>query len=249
MTADVHALLGAYVLDAVDDLERAAFNRHMSECEVCRAEVDELSEVSARLADGAWSVPPPQLRDNVLAEITKVRQLPPPGLAPARTATGRPPARRGLRLVAAAAVVVTAVGAGAATYTVQDQRVRRAEALAEAAQASETRVRSVLAAPDVVLREQPLNSGGRVTVASSRLRNAGVILLAATGAPDPGRVYQLWTIRAGAPASAGALSEGQSAAVQLVEGLPGASNVGVTLEPAPGSATPTTPLDALVTLT
>jgi hypothetical protein len=51
------------------------------------------------------------------------------------------------------------------------------------------------------------------------------------------------------PTSAGALGTGQSAAVQLVEGLPGASNVGVTVEQAPGSATPTAPLDALVTLT
>ena len=248
MTADVHTLLGAYVLDAVNDIERAAFGRHMGECEECRAEVDELREVSARLADGAWSVPPPRLRDNVLAEITKIRQLPPPGVAPVAAAPGRAPAPRRLRLVAAAAVVVAAVGAGGAAYTVQDQRVRKAESLAEAARASESRVRSILAAPDLVLREQPLKSGGRVTVASSRLQNAGVIVLAATGAPDPGRIYQLWTIRAGTPVSAGALGTGQSAAVQLVEGLPGASDVGVTLEPAPGSATPTAPLDAQVTL-
>jgi RNA polymerase sigma factor (sigma-70 family) len=43
MTADAHTLLGAYVLDAVDDIDRAAFGRHLNECEECRAEVAELA--------------------------------------------------------------------------------------------------------------------------------------------------------------------------------------------------------------
>ncbi|MEU4692370.1 anti-sigma factor [Actinoplanes sp. NPDC023714] len=240
MSADIHALVGAYALDALDDLERAAFERHLRECEPCRLEADDLRETAARLADGAWSVPPPRLRENVLAAVSTTRQLP----VAARPA--RPPRR--LRLIAAAAVVVAAVGAGAATYVVQDQRVRRAEALADQAQDREARVRAVLAAPDVVVREEPLNSGGRVTVASSALRNAGVIMLAASEAPAAGRVYQLWTIRGGSPLSEGALGGGQSTAVQIVEGMGDASAVGVTVEPAPGSAKPTAPLDALVEL-
>jgi anti-sigma factor RsiW len=240
MSADIHALVGPYALDALDDLDRAAFERHLRECDPCRVEADDLRETAARLADGAWSVPPPRLRENVLAAIATTRQAPVP------TGAVRPPRR--LRLVAAAAVVVAAMGAGAATYVVQEQRVRRAEALAEQAQDREARVRSVLAAPDVVVREEPLNSGGRVTVASSVLRNAGVIVLAASGAPATGSVYQLWTIRGGSPVSEGALGGGQSATVQLVEGMPQSSAVGVTVEPAPGSQKPTAPLDALVEL-
>ncbi|MEU4624707.1 anti-sigma factor [Actinoplanes sp. NPDC023801] len=243
MTDDVHSLIGAYVLDALDDIDRAAFDRHLRDCEVCRQEADELFEVTARLADGAWSVPPPRLRDNVLAEITGTRQLPP--VVPPRS---QPRSRRGLRLVAAAAAVVVATGAVTAVYQIQDQRVRETQSRLEAARASEARVRSILGAPDVQTRSEQLKSGGRVTVASSRLQNAGVILLAADSAPGTGRVYQMWTIQAGAPASAGALGEGQAAAVQVVEGLPGMSNVGITIEKAPSSATPTAPLDALVNL-
>ena len=74
MSAETHSLLGAYVLDAVDDLERAAFERHLRECGDCRAEVGELHEASARLADGAWSAPPPSLRSTVLAAIRTTRQ-------------------------------------------------------------------------------------------------------------------------------------------------------------------------------
>ncbi|MEU4420782.1 anti-sigma factor [Actinoplanes sp. NPDC024001] len=243
MTADVHSLIGAYALDALDDVERAAFHRHLRDCESCRIEADELREAAARLADGAWSVPPPRLRDNVMAAVAGTRQRP-PRVAPSRSRTPRR-----LRLVAAAAAVVAAVSAGTVVYTVQDQRVRRANTLAEAAREGEARVRAILAAPDLKVREEPLDSGGRVTVASSPLQNAGVIMLAADGAPGSGKVYQLWTIRSGAATSAGALGEGQSAAVQLVEGLPDASNVGVTVERAPGSTAPTAPLDALVSLT
>ena len=36
---DIHALCGAYAVDAVDDLERAAFDRHLADCEACAAEV------------------------------------------------------------------------------------------------------------------------------------------------------------------------------------------------------------------
>ncbi|MEU4241305.1 anti-sigma factor [Actinoplanes sp. NPDC026619] len=247
MSADIHTLVGPYALDAVDDLERAAFERHLRECEPCRLEVDELRETAARLADGAWSVPPPRLRENVMAEIANTRQI--PGRPPEVAAPGRATTSRRRWLVAAAAVVVAATGAGTAVYAVQDQRVRHEQALAESARASEARVRSVLAAPDLVVREQPLKSGGRVTVATSSLLDAGVIMLAADGAPATGRVYQLWTIRAGAPASAGALTAGQSAIVQIVDGLPDSSAVGVTVEPAPGSAAPTAPLDALVQIT
>jgi anti-sigma factor RsiW len=243
MTDDVHSLIGAYVLDALDDIDRAAFDRHLRDCDVCRLEADELFEVTARLADGAWSVPPPRLRDNVMAEITNTRQLPP--AIPQRP---QQRSRRGLRLVAAAAVVVAMAGAVTAVYQIQDQRVRETQSRLEAARASEARVRSILGAPDVQTRSEQLNSGGRVTVASSRLQNAGVIMLAADSAPGAGRVYQMWTIQAGAPASAGALGEGQAAAVQVVEGLPGMSDVGITIERAPSSAVPTAPLDALVNL-
>ncbi|BCY10876.1 anti-sigma factor domain-containing protein [Actinoplanes sp. L3-i22] len=238
MTADIHSLVGAYALDALDDLERAAFDRHLRECESCRAEADELRETASRLATGSWSVPPPQLRDDVLARIAETPQAPAktPAKTSAKAAAAIRPARR-LRWVAAAAVVLAAVGAGAAVYAIQDQRVRREQTLA-----------AILTAPDVVWHEQPLLSGGRVRVATSEARDAGVIVLDADHAPAGGKVYQLWTIRSGVPASAGALDEGQSTSAQVVPDLPSAAAVGVTVENAPESATPTAPLEAKVDL-
>lgn len=247
MTTEIHTLVGAYVLDAVDDIERAAFERHLRECDSCRREVDEFRETTAQLAHDTWSVPPPWLRENVMAEIARTRQAPPPvDEAPAARPVRGVSRRRWL--VSAAAAVVAAAGAGSAVYVVQDQRVRDQRQIAEAARLNEARVRRILAAPDVVLREQPVSTGGRMTVASSRLQDAGVVLLAAEAAPA-GRVYQLWTIRPGSdPASAGVLAEGQSADVVVVDGLPGATDVALTLEPPGGSAAPTSALLADVRL-
>jgi anti-sigma-K factor RskA len=243
-TVEIHSLLGAYVLDAVDDLERHAFERHLRDCDDCRTDVDELRETAARLADGAWSVPPPRLRDNVLAEVGRTRQGPPRKVAaPIRRASRR------WRLTAAAAVLVAAAGAGTTAYAVQDHRVRDQRVAAEAARSSEARLRGILASPDLKLHEQPVRGGGRVTVASSRLNDAGVIMLAAAATPADGRVYQLWTLSAdGAATSAGVLGAGQTEITQVVDDLRGAAGVGVTVEPAGGSAQPTKPIVAAVQL-
>lgn len=238
--ADVHALIGAYVLDAVDDLERAAFDRHLSECPACRAEVDELREASGRLADGAWSVPPPALRTRVMAAIGAAPQPP-----PARVTPPRRPRRRLILTAAAAAAVLAAAGAVA---VVQTSRVRDEHARAEAAEAASARLQALLTAPDLVVKEAPVTGGGRVTVATSRLHDAGVIMLAAGAAPTGGRVYQLWTIRSATPVPEGTLAPGQTAAVQIVAGMDAASAVGVSVEPPGGSPKPTMPLVAAVKL-
>jgi anti-sigma-K factor RskA len=247
MRTDIHALVGAYALDAIDDLERVAFDRHLAGCESCRTEVVELRETASRLADGAWSVPPPRLRENVMTAIGRTRQLPPGG---SRRSGRDATASRWLRYTAAAAAaVVLAGGAGAAAWTVQDQRVRDQRALAEAAEQREARTRAILAAPDLVVRTAPMVGGGKVTVASSALQDAAVVLLGADAPPSGGRVFELWTIRGTTPTSAGVLAPGQASAVQIVDGLPGSDAFGVTVEPAGGSLAPTLPLVATVQLT
>ncbi len=244
MTTEIHTLVGAYVLDAVDDIERAAFNQHLRECDSCRQEVDELGSTAARLADGAWSVPPPRLRANVLAEIATVRQLSP--ISPAGPLIRAAPARaaRWLRLTAVAAAIVAAVGTGTAVYTIQERRVDREHQNATNAEASAARQRAVLGAADLVVTEAPLTGGGRVLVASSKLRDAGVIVLTANAAAPGGGVFQLWTIGASSVVPQGSMSVGQTAIVQVVEGLPEAAEVGVSVERGPGATKPTTPLSA-----
>ncbi|MDQ3787179.1 MAG: zf-HC2 domain-containing protein, partial [Actinomycetota bacterium] len=71
---DVHALTGAYVLDAVPELERVAFERHLAECDACTQEVRELRETATRLALAATADPPQELKARVLNQIRTTRQ-------------------------------------------------------------------------------------------------------------------------------------------------------------------------------
>jgi anti-sigma-K factor RskA len=235
-TTDIHALVGAYALDAVDDLERAAFDRHISDCESCRTELDELRETVGRLADSTWSVPPPRLRTEVMTAIGRTRQMPARPDSQPRAGVSR--WRRYTATAAAASIL--AAGAGAATWAVQEQRVRQERAVATIARQDQARTQSILSAPDVVFRTAPMIGGGKVTVASSQLRNAGVALVGAAEAPAADQVLQLWTIRGSTPpVSAGVLATGQSAGTKVVDGLPGTDVFAVSLEPAGGSVQPT----------
>lgn len=237
-TMDIHALVGAYALDAVDDLERVAFERHIADCDACRTEVGELRETAARLADSTWSVPPPRLRSDVMAAIGRTRQLPP--IESARTVTPRAAAPRWRRFtVGAVAAGVLAAGASAGVWAVQEQRVRDERAIVAAAQLREAQTNSILSATDLVVRTAPIVGGGKVTVASSASQGASVVSMRADTAPAKDRAFQMWTIRGTGPAvDAGVLPAGQASAVEIVRGVPGNDLFAVSLEPAGGSPSP-----------
>ena len=99
-----HAWLDAaapYALGALTAEERAAFEAHLADCAVCRADVQALGEVSGLLAHAAAAAtPPPALRERILREARAVRPLAAGG--------------RGLPWLAVAAAVVLAVAAGVA---------------------------------------------------------------------------------------------------------------------------------------
>ena len=86
MTDEIHELSGAYAVDALDDVERARFERHLADCSACRDEVESLSVAAAELSV-TESAPPASLRASVLSGITMVRQLPPLTDTAGRTGT------------------------------------------------------------------------------------------------------------------------------------------------------------------
>lgn len=69
--------VGAYVVDALTDDERARFATHLVGCDSCRHEVREFSETTAALAAMVATPPPPALRAQVLAQVAQIRPLPP----------------------------------------------------------------------------------------------------------------------------------------------------------------------------
>jgi len=226
---DVHSLSGAFVLDALDERERDSFTQHMETCESCLLEVAELRETAARLADDVWSVPPPRMREAVLARVAITRQEPP------RRSRAPRPRRQSWRhrtTVAVVAASVVGLAALSGVFILREQQAN--EQLA--------RIEAVLSAPDAALRTGQLKGGGHLTVVISPSRDAAVVMLAQAQPYDKDHAYQLWKIRGGQPASAGVMPAGKGDAVVYVTGLLGTETMAVTVEPANGSQQPSTPI-------
>lgn len=220
---DVHTLAGAYALDAVTDIERAAFRRHLDQCETCALEVAELTETAARLTDATWTEPPPGLRDAVLAQVARTPQARPG--RPGRSRAAAPSWRRWTMTAVAASVLAAA--AGGAVYAVQEQRVQQErDRLAQ--------IEAIVTAPDASVRSEPVGESGTVTVIGSRQRDEAVVVLDAL--PDPGaEAYQLWLGVGEELTSAGVLAAGEGDATAIVTGYGDADAIGVSREQAGGS--------------
>jgi anti-sigma-K factor RskA len=232
-TGDIHALAGAYALDALNDIERAAFDRHAAGCEVCAVEVAELQETVGRMAEVTWSVPPPRMRRAVLAEVSRTRQVGGRRRDSGRAAPAAPTQwRRRAGLAVAAAVLVA--GGGAATWAVLHQQQEGVRNDLRVAQARTRQISDVMSAPDA-----QVHRGGQVTVVFSPARDTGVAIL--DNLPDPGRTqaYELWAIRGTQATSIGLLDPGIHTGTVLVRNLSGADYFGVSREPAGGSLQPT----------
>ncbi|MET7959637.1 anti-sigma factor [Micromonospora zamorensis] len=233
MSADIHTLAGAYALNAVDELEAAAFERHLADCEPCRLEVAELRETAARLADETVvEATPPGLRERTLAQVARTPQL----RSGAGGASPRRQAGRWRQLtVAAAAAILVAGGASAVTWTVSNDRV--SDEQSSSAQARQ--IAAVLDAPDAQVFERSLEPGGAATVVVSRDRDRGVVLLRDLPEAGPGRIYELWLIRGSQPRKVGQLAVGARASTTVIGPVAEAGTFGVSNEPEGGSAAPT----------
>jgi len=227
MTPDVHTLTGAYVLDAVSDDERADFERHLRECESCAREVRELRATATRLGRAAAADPPPGLRAAVMDQVRRVRQDPPE----ARVIPLRRPGSLALRVTGAAAAVavVAAVTFGVLFF---QERQRTEDALADGAAMAQ-----ILRAGDARVTTQG-GDGATMTVLSSRTADRALLLARNLPELDGGRVYQAWTI--GEDVKPAGTISGGTAALE-VAGIDSADAIGITVEPAGGSARPTTP--------
>jgi anti-sigma factor RsiW len=236
MTIDIHTLAGAYALDAVNDIERAAFDRHLAECPSCAQELAELRATVARLTDLDVAVPPAGLRQSVLAEAARTRQAPPGSRA---TERARP---RGWRTwaAAAAAAIVIAAGGGVVGYAISNQH-SGANSVLSAQQVQNAKVAAILTAPDATVHVQTVG-GGKISVIVSPSLNQGVALVANMPAVPSTQSYQLWLIHGAQPVNAGAMAGGQLGGTVLLTGVRGADEFGVSLEKAGGAATPTVPL-------
>ena len=243
MSDDPHKLTGAYAVDALDDLERARFEQHLSGCEDCRAEVAELRETAALLAETVATPPPASLRDSVLAGISQVRPLPPelPASSPQDAPRTGAPAGAGRRwmplLVAAALAVLVGVGAMiVAPWADDEPRLTAAEQVLRAADAEHVFL--------------DLGEAGRATVTRSKSQDRAVITTEDMVSAPEGKAYELWfQTPEDDMVPAGMMPDSADQTVVLDGPAAEAVAVGITIEPEGGSPEPTTEPIALFDLT
>jgi anti-sigma-K factor RskA len=240
--SEIHALSGAYAVDALDPAERMLFEQHLATCPDCRAEVDSLREAAATLPEITLVEPPPALRDRLLAEIATVRPLPPvvePTQVPAQEAASHAQVipmesrrRRFRPAMAAAAAVVALIGGGiVATQPWQDDSSTQQPQL--------TAADRVLQDPDAqhVLKEFP--DGATATVVRSEAEGKAVLLTKKMPPAPSGKVYELWLQKDGVMVPAGTMPDAADQTVLLEGDASGATAVGITVEPDGGSKKPT----------
>jgi anti-sigma-K factor RskA len=230
MNADVHALTGAYVLDAVSSDERAVFERHLEDCDACRQEVAELRETATRLGAAVAVSPPPRLKASVMHRIREVRQEPPVApVVPLRRAASP----WALRLSTAAAAVLLVVSGVLGVLLVQAQpgdQQTDAQAVA---------IADIVRAGDAQILHQGDEATGRMTALMSAKANRMLLLSKDLPAAPDGHDYQAWTI-GDKITSAGLVTPEDGDVTLDIKGIDSADQVGITIEPTGGSDQPTT---------
>ena len=240
--SEIHALSGAYAVDALDPAERMLFEQHLATCPDCRAEVDSLREAAATLPEITSVEPPPALRDRLLADIATVRPLPPvvePTQPPTQESASHAQViplesrrRRFRPAMAAAAAVVALIGGGiVASQPWQDDSSTQQPQL--------TAADRVLQDPDAqhVLKEFP--DGATATVVRSEAEGKAVLLTKKMPPAPSGKVYELWLQKDGVMVPAGTMPDAADQTVLLEGDASGATAVGITVEPDGGSKKPT----------
>lgn len=225
---DLHDLSAAYALDALDEVERRGFERHLRECPACGAEVREFAEAAASLAGRVATPAPPGLRERVMADVARTRQV----SARSSRSVRRPSWRQTLMGAAAALLVVAGATLGGLAYQ-QHQAAEEAQALASG-------MARVLTAPDRLEASHTVTGGGTATMVMA----GGDAVLSTAGLPDAphGHGYQMWVIDPEGQVSSGGmlkLSEGEGNA--YMTGVPTDVSLAISIEPENGSRRPTTP--------
>jgi hypothetical protein len=234
---DLHALSGAYALDALEGgAEFERFTRHLSRCPSCASEVRGFREVATTLAFAAAAEPPPELRAQVLTAATRIRQLSPEVKTHARPRRARVwvpwvPWLSGA--IATAGIAVAVIFGLAQAHTQHELNLARAQNQA---------IALVLSTPQVKLLTHTTTAGGVATVVLAADRHQLVVTTSGLPALPAGKVYQLWFIGPKNIVSAGLLPTATSGLTSpvLASGLIHGDKLGLTVEPAPGSAQPTT---------
>lgn len=263
-------LAEVYALDAVDDAERAAIEHYIAYApEAERTTFNERVRQARETLAASFAAeeePPAGLLDRILTTLPAQAPKELPGAyagdaAPAappvvarpvrepseasvtdelgaarqrREERRRPQGMRNWLVGAAAAAVIALGGVGVGAYVANQNDP----------------LNQVLQAGDVRRATVDVAGGGTATVTVSASKDAIVVKMNDVPPPPPGKVYQMWLIPkdGSAPVSQGLMDAEALSKPAVVKGISSAASLGITVEPAGGSKSPTLPAVAAATL-
>jgi anti-sigma-K factor RskA len=232
---DPHTLAGAYALDALGEADRENFERHLLRCEACRADAASLRDAAGWLAEPATAAPPSRLRGQVLAEAARTRQQPPPVRVTERVRRSwHGIGWRAPRLAVAIAGVGMLLALALGTLLISTQHQLRVQ------EAHTGEIAAIMNAPDADIMTVHARTHGSATVVMSHAARALVLTTARLPALPSTKCYQVWLMGTHRIKSAGRLpppKQGMTAPM-IVAGLAAGDRMGVTVEPAAGSTSP-----------
>lgn len=222
MTDDPTTRAASYAAGALTTEERRQLEHDARRSPRLAAEVDEFVETAALLGLAVPAVAPPASARSQLLDA--VAALPQQG-----TVTRGPWLARPITtLLGAAAAIVLVVGGAVAGLQLSNQP--------SAAQ-------QIAAAADYEQVVVPMDDGGSVTAMWSASLGRAALRIEGMAEPPSDRVYQAWLIRTdGRAEPAGTFMAGEDLdmTVALAAEMQSGDAIGITVEPAGGSPTPTT---------
>jgi anti-sigma-K factor RskA len=221
---DLHELVAAYALDALDGDERREFEQHLGMCERCAGELAALRETAASLAYATPSAaPPPALRERILDSARAER----PNVVPLVRRRWLVPALG----TAAAVAAVVALGLGIWSISLSRSLDDKTSAL----EATEQALKIVGDAN--AARQSLTGADGSLVVART---GGGALVLCGLKPAPKGKTYEAWVIAGKTAARAGVFGGGRTCvAVPLTAPVPRDAVVGVTVERKGGADAPT----------
>jgi anti-sigma-K factor RskA len=225
-------LKDAYVLGALPEEDRRAFEEHLAAHPERQAEIDELRTIAGLLALSALQrEPPPALKQRVMGTVRGEARTPRAGSRmPARF--GGFPSARSLALGAAALLAVSLVIGLFSWGLLLQREVRDLHGRLRVFQTQDGRT--------IALQGSGAAEEARAELVV--LEGAQAILVAENMPPLPeDRTFQIWVIEGGVPRPSGLFEPEDAMVAAVVESpLRGAEAIAVTAEPDGGSPKPTT---------
>lgn len=238
---DYKEMIPARALSALDAAEAQALNEHLENCAECRKELDDWQAMAAALALGTNPAEPSaKVRERILDEVRK--DLSEAKVVPFRSTSRNLWSSFGSLGAMAAAVLFTALIVGLVVLWRQNNAAQ-----AELLQSRE--FLQLVTSPGARVRElKGVDLGAAATATVAYDTNGRAILVADKLPRVPqGKAYQLWFIVGNKPPMPGkTFAPDSSGKGTLKEQMPrealDAPIFAITLEPAGGSRTPTSPI-------